>query len=229
MDEQRFDRLARAVAGSGSRRGVVRGLAGAVALLAIGRRVPGAAAQPGSLGPGDACRHDRQCANLETSPLFCDDNGFDYDGPLNCCTYEAGVCYSDEGCCGPASCIDGSCTSQWTAVAPGDPCQDTSQCDPAATGLTCDYVGQTGDLRCCGYEGARCAGDDTCCGWLTCPPGDFSGAFCTSASPAPDPVNCSSWGCDCDFHIPDYCDSGLVCCAIGPGFTCVDPQTCASS
>ena len=34
------------------------------------------------------------------SAMFCADNGFDYDGPFNCCTYESGYCYSDEGCCG---------------------------------------------------------------------------------------------------------------------------------
>jgi hypothetical protein len=39
--------------------------------------------------------------------MFCADNGFDYDGPLNCCAYEGGYCYSDEGCCGIASCITG--------------------------------------------------------------------------------------------------------------------------
>ena len=112
MDEQRFDDLAKRVGGSRSRRGLLRGLAGAVGITVFGRRVQVADAQYGSLGPGDACYDDSQCSALvmNYSPLFCADNGFDYDGPLNCCTYEEGFCFSDEGCCGGLVCdIDQRC------------------------------------------------------------------------------------------------------------------------
>jgi hypothetical protein len=54
-------------------------------------------------------------------------------------------------------------------LAPGDPCQYDTQC--VAGGTSCDYVGATDDYRCCGYVGDRCAGDESCCGWLVCPPG----------------------------------------------------------
>jgi hypothetical protein len=166
MDGQRFDTLARAVAGDRSRRGLLGRLVGAVGLLALGRRAPDVAAQGGYLGPGEACYDDSQCGNTRYSQMFCDNNGYDYDGPLNCCAYEGGYCYSDEGCCGVASCITGSCISPPSDAGPGDPCQVNDEC--FALGLVCDYVGLTGDSRCCGYEGSSCDWDGECCGSLNC-------------------------------------------------------------
>ena len=166
MDGQRFDTLARAVAGNRSRRGLLGGLVGAVGLLALGRRAPDVAAHGGYLGPGEACYDDSQCGNTRYSQMFCDNNGYDYDGPLNCCAYEGGYCYSDEGCCGVASCITGSCISPPSDAGPGDPCQVNDEC--FALGLVCDYVGLTGDSRCCGYEGSSCDWDGECCGSLNC-------------------------------------------------------------
>jgi hypothetical protein len=166
MDGQRFDTLARAVAGDRSRRGLLGRLVGAVGLLALGRRAPDVAAQGGYLGPGEACYDDSQCGNTRYSQMFCDNNGYDYDGPLNCCAYEGGYCYSDEGCCGVASCITGSCISPLSNAGPGDPCQVNDEC--FALGLVCDYVGLTGDSRCCGYEGSSCDWDGECCGSLNC-------------------------------------------------------------
>jgi hypothetical protein len=106
VDDQRFDKLARVVAGLGSRRAVLRGLAGVATLAAWGRRGAPVSAQYGNLGPGDACYDDSQCSSSLTygSPLVCADNGFDYDGPLNCCTGEGSYCFSDEGCCSWAYC-----------------------------------------------------------------------------------------------------------------------------
>ena len=43
--------------------------------------------------------------------MVCAWNGFDYDGDLNCCTYEGNRCGFDEACCGLASCIGGFCSS----------------------------------------------------------------------------------------------------------------------
>ncbi len=103
MDDRGLDKLARAVAGSASRRGLVS----AVALLALGRRVPGAAARTGYPGPDEACYDDSQCGETRYSQMFCDDNGLAYDGPRKCCTYEYGYCYGDEGCCGSLVCISG--------------------------------------------------------------------------------------------------------------------------
>jgi hypothetical protein len=152
VDGHRFDRFARTVAGSGSRRGLLRTLAGAAALTAVGRRTGRAVAQASQLDLGDPCQYDTQCV---------------------------------------------------------------------ASGATCDYVGQTDDYRCCGYEGSRCAGDEDCCGWLVCPPGDFSGAFCANA--------CTSAGCPCIAGTTGACDDGLLCCAQGdpgaPGI-CLTTNAC---
>ena len=182
MDERRFDTLARGIAASGSRRGMLRALAGGVALLLLGRRAQGVSAQYGTLGPGDPCYDDSQCSPSAGgySPLLCADNGFDYDGPFNCCTGEGGFCFSDEGCCGFASCINGSCTSTGSGPGGGDQCQFNDEC--FASGLVCDYVGETDDFRCCSYEGGSCGWNGQCCGWLTC----GAGGYCGDAGPAPD-------------------------------------------
>ena len=136
MDGQRFDTLARAVAGNRSRRGLLGGLVGAVGLLALGRRAPDVAAQGGYLGPGEACYDDSQCGNTRYSQMFCDNNGFDYDGPLNCCAYEGGYCYSDEGCCGIASCITGSCISPPSNAGPVTPARSTTSASRSGWSVT---------------------------------------------------------------------------------------------
>ena len=195
MNHQWFDTLARTVAGSGSRRGLLRGLAGTVGLLVTGRRASHVAAQSGYLGPGDGCWDDSQCANLQSSPLFCADNGFDYDGPLNCCTYEFGDCDSDEGCCGAAGCIDGSCTS-------------TPSTGDLESFVTCSGLG------CTCVSGAQLACDG---GLVCCPQGDsgllgvcLPGNACNVSMTA-----CTGQGCDCAVRDPYACDDDLVCC--GPG------------
>jgi hypothetical protein len=235
VDAQRFDQLARAVGGNGSRRRVLRGLAGAIALLALGRSGPSASAQ-GSRGPGDACWDDSQCSAsvMNYSSLVCADNGFDYDGPLNCCTGEGGFCFSDEGCCGSAYCNTDNArcvrTSSDTPYfpGPGDPCQVNDEC--FALGLVCDYVGLTDDSRCCGYEGSSCGWDGQCCGWLTC----GAGGYCTSGGPGPGDglplgaqcqyaTQCSGGG-----YYVDCADNGgyvTACCLLG-GQSCSSDLDC---
>lgn len=217
MDERQFDTLARVVARSGSRRGILRGLAGAGALLAARRDAREAAAHHGKLGPGDSCRTDAQCLAAD-APLICADNGFTFDGPLNCCTYEGSRCGFDQGCCGEAACVDGFCASTPVSSGPGDPCQDSSRCVAADTALTCEYNGRTDDYRCCAYEGGRCGWDGGCCGWLRC----TDNGFCTSDPPS----GCDGEGCDCDFHDPNACAPGLVCCAVQSDFICATWANC---
>ena len=108
MDTQRFDDLARAVAGGRSRRGLMRGLAGVAALWG-GGRLSGASAHHGKAGPGDPCRTDSQCVAAD-APMICANNGFGIDGSLNCCTYEGSRCGSDAWCCWDNVCINGVCT-----------------------------------------------------------------------------------------------------------------------
>jgi len=113
MDDRRFDNWARTLAGNGSRRRVVAGLVGvggAAILGAFRRGASDVAAHHGRSGPGDPCRDDRQCLGAD-APLVCAWNGFDYDGDLNCCTYEGNRCGFDEACCGYAVCDGGFCSS----------------------------------------------------------------------------------------------------------------------
>src|SRR5688500_9685954 len=104
--------LARSLASSTSRRGGLRWLAGMGGmLLAVARGNGGAAAQAWGRTAGDACWDSDQCLAAD-APLVCADNGFAYDGPLNCCTYEGSRCGADEHCCGTAYCdANGRCAS----------------------------------------------------------------------------------------------------------------------
>jgi hypothetical protein len=119
MDDQRFDRLARSLAGLRSRRTLVRGLLGGGLLLAAGSvRLPGAAARHGRSGPGEPCRRDEQCVAADTA-LVCAWNGYGGDGDFNCCTYEGGRCFDDGGCCGYGVCAGGFCTSSGYGASAG--------------------------------------------------------------------------------------------------------------
>jgi hypothetical protein len=111
VDDRQFDTLVRSLAAGTSRRTGIRLLAGAgAALVALARGSDsGVLARRGTAGPGDPCRHDDQCLGAD-APLVCAWNGFDYDGELNCCTYEGGRCGFDEACCGLASCVGGFCS-----------------------------------------------------------------------------------------------------------------------
>ncbi|MBW3633773.1 MAG: hypothetical protein KY456_12185 [Chloroflexi bacterium] len=288
MDDVRFDRLTRALATGASRRTGIRLLAGAgAALLALARSADrDVSARHALLGPGDPCRDSSQCLAAD-APLICADNGFTFDGPLNCCTYVGSRCGSDQGCCGTAACIDGFCDTIQDVAGPGDRCRDSSVCVGADAPLTCDFVAVTGDYRCCTYEGSRCGFDAACCGAAACVNGycanivtdagvDFAGpgdpcqygyqcvaadtaltcdyvaatddyrccavegsrcgwdggccgwlrcgadGFCTGAPP----FGCNGEGCDCDFHDPNACAPGLVCCAVQSGFICATWANC---
>jgi hypothetical protein len=110
VDGHRFDAFVRAWAGRASRRGVLRGataLAAASALTLV--RAGAAGAHHGRIPLGGACRHTDQCqhhaplsrhARPSRNAVYCDDNGFRYDGDLNCCRYRGGSCTRDEHCCG---------------------------------------------------------------------------------------------------------------------------------
>lgn len=238
MDDRRFDFLARAVAG-GTRRGILRGLAGVVATIA-GSHLSRVAAHHGKLGPGDACRTDSQCVAAD-APLICADNGFAIDGPLNCCTYAGSRCGFDQGCCGDNACVDGFCTSISNRPGPGERCNSFSQCLAADTAVTCDYVAATDDYRCCAYDGGRCGTDAGCCGYQAC----FNG-FCGSqgdvAGPG-EPCIADSQCLAADTAVTcDYvaATDDLRCCAAEGGrcgwdggccgwLTCGDDGFCASA
>ena len=178
MDDRQFDNWVRALAGPGSRRCLLRDLLGIGTLIALVRRSQiGAAAQYGTAGPGDPCRDSARCVAAD-APLVCADNGFAYDGPLNCCTFEGSRCGFDAACCGAAVCVDGTCTNGSTDLGPGEPCRADSQCGnefPELGILYCADNGfyDDGPLHCCRYEGGICGGplsdfDAACCGDLLC-------------------------------------------------------------
>jgi hypothetical protein len=104
MDEQRFDRLARTVGSRRTRRDAIRWLGGSMAALLALVRGESAAAQ-GTIQLGGACYDSSQCRSDGSGPVYCDDNGYAYDGPLNCCRYEGGYCGENhENCCGQLEC-----------------------------------------------------------------------------------------------------------------------------
>ena len=190
MDERRFDRLTRAMAGNESRRSVVRALAGgaAAALLAARRGAP-ASAHHGSLGPGDACYDSGQCVGAD-APLVCADNGFADDGPLNCCTYVGSNCGFDAACCGTATCAGGVCATTTTPSAcTGEGCA----CAPNAPN-PCDQ-----GLICCGEPD----GSGTCRTLYQCTgtgaPGDACPQYCL-----PGPTQCPSC-------VSGYCTAAGAC------------------
>jgi hypothetical protein len=112
MDDQRFDAFVRAWAGRVSRREVLHGVgASAVASTLVLLRTGAAGAHHALIPLGGACRHTNQCqhhatlhrsARVRPNPqaVHCADNGFRYDGPLNCCRHLRGSCTRDEHCCG---------------------------------------------------------------------------------------------------------------------------------
>jgi hypothetical protein len=108
MDGQRFDALTRTLAGPASRRATLRGLLAAVAGVLTGAGDVDAHPR-GYLGPGDPCYDDAQCRSSDTTAYYCADNGFAYDGPLNCCAFTGGYCSRDEGCCGALLCAHNTC------------------------------------------------------------------------------------------------------------------------
>ncbi len=198
MHRERFDNVARAMACGASRRGMLRGAAGGLIGGWFAARGRSAAAQQGCyLGAGDPCYDDVQCRGADTY-LICSGNGFDYDGPLNCCALDEGRCSFDEGCCGGLSCLGGFCgaagmsagypapvdqglNQTGSGFSPGQACITDYQCDNSFPELGIAYCADNGyiygayggTLHCCRNEGGSCGGpmsDDhsLCCGDLLC-------------------------------------------------------------
>lgn len=233
MDDQRFDRLARALARTSRRRTLFRALAGGgiAGLFAAARRgSPAASAHHGSLSAGDACYDSSQCLAAD-APLVCADNGFDYDGPLNCCTYVGSRCFADEGCCGSASCLDGFCSLALVVdyAGPGEQCQENWQCVAADTATYCDYVANTDDFRCCAYVGSRCGNNRSCCGTTSCIDGFCADApvFRSSGETCQNSSQClaadTSLYCDYVSNTDDY-----RCCALD-GSRCASNRGCCGT
>lgn len=185
MQATRFDTMTRRMARGGSRRNLLRGVAGGLATAVFARARGDVAAQPNSVPRGGACYEDRQCINDYYAPggaglnpewqeVYCRDNGFSYDGEWNCCRFSGGFCDRDEECCGVGYCVDGFCEDQsWITAGPnslplGSPCVSPEQCDATGSVRTCDYNGIDEGGVCCNFYGNWCDSDGHCCGSMIC-------------------------------------------------------------
>lgn len=182
MDDQRFDRLTRLLATGSSRRRGLRALAGAgAALLAIARG-RGVSADHGWIHLGGACYQDEQCDQSAVDYPFlaiCASNGFDYDGPYNCCVSEDGPCSAHEHCCWDLECRSGVCVDLFLgsgapgSLGLGEPCGDPVQCAGYGLNATCaDNDIDPGGV-CCGFYGVSCSSNQQCCGSMFCGPEGF--------------------------------------------------------
>jgi hypothetical protein len=164
MEHERFDRLSRLVGRRRSRRGTLAALVGGLAAAVVTRQTTSA-----QRGPGASCSHSGQCSDAYGSSFVCDDNQFDYDGALNCCTYEWGGCARNEECCGAFSCLDGVCRYFAPLAGAGKGCASDFDCSPGQTGLACDFNNWDNAGRvCCHYAGGSCQYDGHCCGSYAC-------------------------------------------------------------
>jgi hypothetical protein len=165
MDRERFDGIARAFGRRQGRRAALRAALGLGAALAVGRPV----AAMVSRAPGEPCHRDDQCVWDFGQEHVCADNGFDYDGPTNCCTYAYNSCTRNEDCCWDLSCISGTCVYWEPLAGAGKGCWSDRDCDPGTTGLFCDFNDWDNSARvCCGYFGHACQYDGQCCGSSRC-------------------------------------------------------------
>ena len=194
MDDRQFDALARLVADRRTRRSAVRAV---VALAAGGGALASARssrAQQAGLLPGSPCDSTDQCSQ-NGGPTTCANNGYDQDGPLNCCREVGGYCEAHAWCCAAYHCIDGACVDdsatagQAPTVAPtgevasgelalGAACTSTAECAPTAAGVVVcgdNTVADDGPTNCCLQRGGGCTADQACCGGLSCANGFCGG------------------------------------------------------
>ncbi len=127
----------------------------------------------GGLALGAQCTSSSQCTQTGGSTV-CANNGYDGDGPLNCCRNEGGSCsgvgYSAD-CCGGLYCVEGRCINNAsTGLLPGERCSQTGQCSQASGAVSCADNG-TGTLNCCRGRGGGCSADTQCCGNQWCQSG----------------------------------------------------------
>ena len=227
MDPDRFDHLTRAVAGRRSRRAALRALAGAAAALLPFARGSRTQAMQGFVPIGGTCYHSDQCYDPGGfGPLYCDDNGFAYDGDFNCCRYEGGFCGDfDENCCGNLACVNGTCTATVDYRGPGEPCWSDEQCRAASGALYCADNG-FGSTACCAAEGDRCATHEGCCGYLGCYSGICNYPDAISAQGLPLGSVCA-YALECEGG-GYFADCAFNTAAGGPRCCLINGQGCSS-
>ncbi len=172
MDGRQFDGLARSLgrSRSRSRRNAIGVLLATAAAVLGGKR---ATAQQGWVPIGGACYNTGQCIqDGDYISVFCDDNGFAYDGEHNCCRYQ-GYCQADEECCGTSFCYQGQCTVEADGIGSAGPdpvqglplgaqCSFAAQCEGG--GYYVDCANNGGFVpACCLTNGQGCSTDLDCC------------------------------------------------------------------
>ena len=124
------------------------------------RRSSSGTTPSGGLALGAQCTSTQQCTQSGGSTV-CADNGFDGDGPLNCCRNEGGACtgvsYSAD-CCGGLYCVNGVCTNNTSGgLAIGAQCNQSGQCSQASGAAVCasNGIDTDGAFNCCRNKAAR--------------------------------------------------------------------------
>ena len=173
MDDRRFDCLARSFGAGTTRRRGLRLLAGAAGALLAFARGREAAAHHGWVPLGGACYQDEQCDQSAVAypyQAICANNGFDYDGPYNCCVTSDARCQIDEHCCWAQACVAGYCTDLTVgALGLGEQCGAPEQCySGSGTETTCADNGIDPGGICCTFYGFGCITNRHCCGSLIC-------------------------------------------------------------
>ena len=130
-------------------------------------------------GAGEPCTSDDQC-QAASGALYCDDNGFSFDGhPFHCCAYDGDRCASSEGCCGYLGCSNGICTAfpegGGGLLSLGEPCSVALECSGGGYFADCTYNGIASGPVCCLINGQGCGFDSDCCGTDICVFDSFEG------------------------------------------------------
>lgn len=225
MEADCFDALVRAASRSGSRRGLLGGLAAlalsplttrakpqSAACLAIGRRC----SQPISAGTGQAKSQRKGKGKPPSCSRCCSRFGAaGVDGKARCtCKGEGVPCANDSQCCG------GQCKSGACAGCPGT----TEYCSDGCADV------QTNNQHCGSCEtacpaGQRCVNGLCGCDATSCPLGCCAGTTCKRGDSA---SACGDNGASCAI-----CQSGDTCadgtCACASGMICTGSGCCASA
>jgi hypothetical protein len=176
---------------------------------------------------GQTCRHDDECYAADTA-LYCDWNGFGYDGQLNCCAYDGSRCGDDTECCGYSICSGGFCAggqsasagsggiatadAQGGAVSIGDINSGGNVGNTIAVGDNRGNVAVDGGTVSNTTDISVDAGGGQAIADASGGSGNIAGDGTGGPSYGPAPA-CTGYGCDCDVtYTTEPCDSWLLCC-----------------
>ena len=154
MDGERFDAIARRLAGPATRRGAVRLLVGGAlsttaVFLGLGSREALACKARGAtcLTPGDCCSGNCGCGPTASGRVVCTCR-LPFSGAAKVCRLEGATCKRTTQCCsGPCGCVGDKCTCRKASCEfPGDRCTpfDNASCCKGK----CKLKDRTDEYRC---------------------------------------------------------------------------------